>query len=177
MLESTTVVSAGFEEFVQVTGQKLARLAAAKSKPSPPASQAGGSHEFVFIDTAPETLPLAREIGVFLRQHGVSSGLPLLDAGSPAEARQDLEGNLRDCDAAIILLNSNTSWAREQLRFCLRVLARRDQPLRVVGLLHRETPPPMLNMDFASLRVEWLPCPTPQAAGCLDRFMSTLRAG
>ncbi|MCP4695633.1 MAG: CHAT domain-containing protein [Gammaproteobacteria bacterium] len=180
LLEGSAVVVSPFEEFKQYVTQKLAQTAAQKQA-APPASGATrgaamGGGGLVFIDTLPDALQLAREIGSRLKAEGFSASLPLSGAASAAEAREDLEDNLYDCDAVLILCTHNTRWLRQQLRACVKACARRDEEIKLIALYNPYSAVPELDMDI-NLRVEWLECPTPQASECLTKFIEIISHG
>jgi len=58
----------------------------------------------------------------------------------PAEmVREDLEQNLIDCDAMIMVYADNPGWARAQLRNYHKLSPRRDRRVRAIGLI--DAPP------------------------------------
>ena len=97
-----------------------------------------------------------------LQEEGFGFSLPLLENISPAEKRQDLEENLLDCDAVIVLYASTSVvWVREQLRYCRRMQGRRHRPLKIIAVFSKaasEKPPldmnlpKMLVLEFSTLR-------------------------
>ena len=73
-----------------------------------------------------------------LQEEGFGFSLPVLENISPAEKRQDLEENLLDCDAVIVLYaRTSVVWVREQLRYCRRMQGRRDRPLKIIAVFSR----------------------------------------
>jgi hypothetical protein len=163
-LDATTAVVTGLEEFKQYIIQQLEAIEAKKRleeerrqreeslKQAVRASSLSGD-TLVFINTGPEDLNLALEIGGILREEGFGFSLPLLEDISPAEKRHDLEENLVDCDAVIVLYaNTAVSWVREQLRYCRRVQGRRDRPLKIIAVFSRANNPP-LGMSLPNMQV------------------------
>ena len=71
-------------------------------------------------------------------------------SGRPAEIRQDLEQNLLDCDALIVIYGSApVTWVREQLRQYRRIASkRRERPLRAVAV-YEGPPEPKAPLDLS----------------------------
>src|SRR5215510_12766949 len=90
-----------------------------------------------------------------LQEEGFGFSLPLLENISPMEKRQDLEENLVDCDAVIVLYASTSVvWVREQLRYCRRMQGRRDRPLKIIAVFSQVAPnKPPLGMNLPNMRV------------------------
>lgn len=107
--------------------------------PGPPAP----GHDmpaFVFVDVDREDLPLVNELCQALESSGCSFALPL-HQGPPEEIRRDLEANLLECDALLVVYGAITEqWVREQLRQWRKIIFRREKPLRALGVY--EGPPP-----------------------------------
>ncbi len=170
-LDSATVVVTGLEEFKQYIVQQLEAIETKKRleeerrkreeslKQTMPAAALSGD-TLVFINTGPEDLTLALEIGEILKEEGFGFSLPLLENISPAEKRQDLEENLLDCDAVIVLYaNTALPWVREQLRYCRRMQGRRDRPVKIIAVFSKANNQPLgmslpnvQILEFSSLR-------------------------
>jgi TIR domain len=163
-LDAATVVVTGLEEFKQYIIQQLEAIEAKKRleeerrqheaslKQTTPTSALTGD-TLVFINTGPEDLSLALEMGEILKEEGFGFSLPLLDDISPAEKRQDLEENLLDCDAVILLYASTAvAWVREQLRYCRRMQGRRDRPLKIIAVFSKANNQP-LGMSLPNVQV------------------------
>jgi hypothetical protein len=170
-LDSATVVVTGLEEFKQYVVQQLEAIETKKRleeerrkhaeslKQTMPAAALSGD-TLVFINTGPEDLNLALEIGEILKEEGFGFSLPLLENISPAEKRQDLEENLLDCDAVIVLYaNTALPWVREQLRYCRRMQGRRDRPVKIIAVFSKANNQPLgmslpnvQILEFSSLR-------------------------
>ncbi|MFZ4699960.1 MAG: hypothetical protein ACOYMG_07885, partial [Candidatus Methylumidiphilus sp.] len=73
----------------------------------------------------------------------------------PADNRHDLEQNLTDCDALIVIYGMTTNtWVRGQLREAHKALARRQEPLRALAVF--EGPPEQkapLDMKIQNMKV------------------------
>jgi hypothetical protein len=163
-LDSATVVVTGIEEFKQYIIQQLEAIATKKRqeeerrqheeslKQSLPTAALTGD-TLVFINTRPEDLSLALEIGEILQEEGFGFSLPLLENISPAEKRQDLEENLLDCDAVIVLYATTAvAWVREQLRYCRRMQGRRDRPVKIIAVFSKANNQP-LGMSLPNVQV------------------------
>ena len=153
------MVAIGIEEFKQYIVQQLEAIAAkrleeekrqqeAYRKRTMQATSLTGD-TLVFINTGTEDLSLAREIGEMLKEEGFGFSLPLLENIPPTEKRQDLEENLLDCDAVIVLYASTSVvWVHEQLRYCRRMQGRRDRPLKIIVVFSQVAPnKPPLGMN------------------------------
>jgi TIR domain len=170
-LDAATVVVTGIEEFKQYILQQLDALEAKKRLEEEKRqhteavkrtlqSSSLSADTLVFINTRPEDLNLALEIGKMIQDEGFGFSLPVLEGIPPAEIRQDLEENLLDCDAVIVLYASTTvRWVREQLLYCRRMQGRRERPLKIVAVFSKANNQPlgmslpnMQVMEFSSLR-------------------------
>jgi hypothetical protein len=176
-LDAATVVVAGIEEFKQYIIQQLEaietkkRIEEEKQKQgvfikSTLHSSLLGTDTLIFINTRPEDMNLALEVGKMIQEEGFGFSLPLLEGIPPAEIRQDLEQNLLDCDAVILLYaNTNVRWVREQLLYCRRMQGRRERPLKIIAVFSRANNQPlgmslpkMQVLEFSSLRESnWVP--------------------
>jgi hypothetical protein len=170
-LDAATVVATGIEAFKQYIMQQLEAIEAKRLEEEKRRHEehikrtmrtSSSPDTLVFINTGPEDLSLAREIAAMLRAEGFGFSLPVLEHLSPAEKRQDLEENLLDCDAVIVLYaNTSVMWVREQLRYCRRMQGRRERPLKVIAVFSQATPdkspvdmnlPNMQVVEFSTLR-------------------------
>jgi hypothetical protein len=86
----------------------------------------------VFINAAPPDMPLAKQLEKLLGTTFNYSS-PIDFSKEPSEIRESLEHNLKSCDVVIILYgHTSYPWLQAQLSYCRRILADRDQPLKVV---------------------------------------------
>jgi hypothetical protein len=164
-LDSATVAALGIEEFKQYIMQQLAAIAARRLEEEKRQQEAQlkrtmrvaslTSDMLVFINTGPEDLSLAQEIGDMLKEEGFGFSLPLLENVPPTEKRQDLEANLLDCDAVIVLYaNAPVVWVREQVRYCRRMQGQRDRPLKIIRVFSQTAPnKPPLGMNLPNMQV------------------------
>lgn len=141
LLEGPSVLAMGLEEFKATVKEKALQ----KDKPPEEATRdtsagAGGQiNAFVFINTERDDRELADEVCAFLKKEEIAYALPL-EEGRPTEKREDLEDNLRDCDALIVIYgNATVRWVREQLRQAHKIIAARRRSLYALALF--EGPP------------------------------------
>jgi hypothetical protein len=128
MLEATTVRAEGIEDFKLEILKQL-------SEPKPPPSK----HIFVFVDMESADRLFAEQICEILDRYGAEYVLPI-ESEDPGENRRDLEQNLTECDALIVIYGMTTNtWVRGQLREAHKTVALRQQPLRALAVL--EGPP------------------------------------
>lgn len=164
-LDAATVVAIGLEEFKQYIIQQFEAIEAKRLEEEKRHQEAHRKHAMraasltgdtlVFINTGTEDLSLAREIGAMLQEEGFGFSLPILDNIPPTEKRQDLEENLLDCDAVIVLYASTSVvWVREQLRYCRRMQGRRDRPVKIIAVFSQAAPnKPPLGMNLPNMQV------------------------
>jgi hypothetical protein len=138
LVQGTTVSAVALEEFKR----DAVRRAQSEVERRKAREQVGDGVEqaFVFVNVDRGDLTVASELCRLLEQSGCSFALPLHE-GRPDEIRRDLEANLLDCDALIVVHGEITEqWVREQLRQWRKMLYLREKPLR--GLAVLEGPPP-----------------------------------
>jgi len=140
-----------FEELKHLVGERLRQALAEARRPPRPARN-GKSARLVFVNTVKTTLEIAQSLSRSLKNAGHHSALPLFEAACAAADRQEIEDNLRDCDAVFLIWNNDLRWLREQLRACVRIQARRDTPLLAVAV---NCPPLDLGMEL-NLPLLWL---------------------
>jgi len=158
-LDSTQVMATSLEEFKQYLIQRLEKIEEQKQREAE-------------INNVPKDQALADEIGDILLEKGLASALPRLGELTPAEKRKDIENNLQDCDAVIMLYdNTLDEWARAQLRLCIR--SRREQSLKIIAVFNKSpTEKPPLGMKLPNLR--FFDCATLKDSTCLPSFIQTL---
>ena len=93
--------------------------------------------------------PLAEEVCDILDRSGAEYALPI-QSSDPAENRRDLEQNLAECDALIVVYGATTvTWVRRQLIETRKALASRQRPLRALGVFEGPPDPKdRLDMKF-----------------------------
>jgi hypothetical protein len=125
----------GIEEFKAL----VVKRARAKPAPAPqPVAEPGSPlNGFVFLNHAAEDIETAKPVLKALGDSRIACMLPL-EEGDPSEIREDLEENLRECEALIIVYGAApVGWVRQQVRQFRR--ARRTRPPLAHGIY--EGPP------------------------------------
>jgi hypothetical protein len=119
----------GIEEF------KKQLVEAAHSGPMPPSGPASPVPSFVFIDSDRADLDLAKELSAEVMQGSYSAILPLFDGG-PDEILRDLEDNIVECNALVVVYgNAQPTWVRAQLRLFVKLSkSRRETPPKVLAI-------------------------------------------
>jgi TIR domain len=124
LLELPTVQATSLESF------KAAVAATLKPPPLAAAPRPAGERPLVFLNTEPRHRTIAAEIRTALANRA-DLAEPLFE-GPPEEVRLDLEQNLLDCDAMVMLYADNPGWARAQLRQFRKLAPRRERPVRAI---------------------------------------------
>jgi hypothetical protein len=132
LLELETVQATSLESF-----KKAIVVAFEPPPPSPEPRHTGADRPLVFLNTESRHRYIASEIRGAIGDRAVWTE-PLFEG--PAEmVREDLEQNLIDCDAMIMVYADNPGWARAQLRNYHKLSPRRERPVRAIGLI--DAPP------------------------------------
>lgn len=165
ILNGSTVMATGLVEFQQHITQSL------KQDKTGPSSATG----FVFVNARVEDMDLAHKIETILIQQGLECILPLENSDniSSAQIREDLNNNLQDCDAIIVLYNTNTDevWVRNQVRKCRRAQGLREQPFKIIAICkHPEKSP--LNIHLSNMHI--IDCFPPSHNTCVSEFVGVL---
>jgi hypothetical protein len=129
---------------------------------------------FVFLNSAPEDLDLTAQILPILDENGIDYILPLKRTVevSASEIRQDIENNVLNCDAVIILYEQTTPiWVREQLGTLRRLQRKRDNPLKIIAV-YKHPQKPDLDLELKNLHIYC--CPPDQISGYLSLFVEAL---
>jgi hypothetical protein len=118
------------------------------------------SEMLVFVNGAPEDRDLMEMIEEIFQRHDIGFAFPLQisETTKVDEVRKDLENNLINCDAIIVLYGASPAmWVREQLNFYRKTLKKRDQdhPLRVLAVYNapKDMPKSPLNYFLPNLKV------------------------
>jgi len=124
----------------------------------------------IFINTVREDKECADKISHILDEKGFFFSLPLLEGCSPNEKREDLEENLRNCNAIILIyVNSSVRWVREQINYCWRIRGqKRDNPLKIMAVFQLSGDKQPIDTNLYDLKV--LNCSTQQGSTCLAMF-------
>ena len=130
----------------------------------------------VFINVEKEDLPLAEQIQAVLELHNIGYSLSLLNNNnlSASQIEKYLRQNLLGCDAVIILYGATSVvWVHEQVLYCRRIQAQREQPFKVFAVCDKPSVnKPTLPIKLPELHL--LKCPTLQAKTCLPEFIRIL---
>ena len=114
-LQATSVEKMGIEEFKAFVAKRALTKPATHAPPRP-VRDGSPLNGYVFLNRAIEDRDTARPIAELLSELKVDCMLPL-DRGDPGEIRTDLEENLRECEALIIVYGvTSPGWVRAQLR-------------------------------------------------------------
>lgn len=131
LLERETVQATSLEAF------KRAIAAALQPAPAAPEPRRNGERPLVFLNTEPRHREIAANIRNAFGDRAAWTE-PLFEG--PAEiVRDDLEQNLIDCDAMVMVYADNPGWARAQLRNFHKLSCRRDRPVRAIPVI--DAPP------------------------------------
>ena len=88
----------------------------------------------MFIDADRDDIEIARALKQEFSLHKLSVVVPTLD-GPAEQVRTDLQENIVDCDALVLLYGQPTPiWVRGQLRLYSKLKARRAEPPRVLAV-------------------------------------------
>jgi hypothetical protein len=131
LLELDTVQATSLESF------KKAIMAALEPPPPPEPRRTVVDRPLVFLNTESRHRDIAGEIRGAIGDRAVWTQ-PLFE-GPSEMVREDLEQNLIDCDAKVMVYADNPGWARAQLRNYHKLSPRRERPVRAIGLI--DAPP------------------------------------
>ena len=135
-LEGPSVIVADLQEFKSLVVQKVREL----TVPKPAAPRADRDADtLVFVNAEEADLNLAKRIGGLLLRRGVGYVLPNRSR-RPAEARKALDTYLLNCDGLVLVHGTNPDWVFEQVIRFRKVKAKRESPIKVVGIC--DGPPP-----------------------------------
>ena len=142
MLEGPDVLAVGLEEF---KGEIL-RCHARLSKPAPePVTFEGGGHVFIDADSTDKELADAL-LKIFDDRKNFTAARPLFE-GSAKDILDDLEANLMNCEALVLLYGrAPPAWVRAQLLRYSKLERLRETPPRVKTIL---LGPPASKPDLA----------------------------
>ncbi len=114
---------------------------------TPPAEQ------FIFINADGMDIKIAEDLRREFTSANVSAAVPILQ-GSSEDVRLDLEENIVDCDALVMIYGEATPvWVRGQLRLYSKLKHRRRQPLKALAIyLGPPDSKPDIGMDLPEIR-------------------------
>ncbi|MBD0259480.1 MAG: toll/interleukin-1 receptor domain-containing protein [Cytophagales bacterium] len=169
LLEGSTVRTTGLEEFKRTVLEEALRT------PKPPPDP---SNIFVFVNADAPDRDLAQSIGKWLFDRGIDYAMPLAK-GDPSHVREDLEDNLRACDAAVIVYGATSvGWVRRQLLQSRKISSERNKPLSALVVF--EGPPPVPLKDDLDMKMMNLRTVRSHAAldeAVLEHLVNNLRNG
>ena len=133
LLELETVQATSLESFKHA----IISAVLAPPPPAPEPRRGGAARPLVFLNTEPRHRAIAAEIRGAIGDRAVWTE-PLFEG--PAEiVREDLEQNLIDCDAMVMVYTDNPGWARAQLRNFHKLSPRRERPVQAIPII--DAPP------------------------------------
>jgi hypothetical protein len=162
LLSGEYVMRVGLESFKAEIVRRTER------KEPPPQDSA---ERFVFINADGSDIELADTLRRELAGSNVSAAIPLLQ-GSSEDVRLDLEENIVDCDALVMVYGAATPvWVRGQLRLYSKLKHRRKQPVKALAIcLGPPETKPDIGMDFTELKQ--IDCRGGVAADSLKQFLA-----
>ena len=108
---------------------------------------------FIFINADGSDLKLAEDLRREFKNANLIAAIPVLQ-GSSEDVRLDLEENIVECDALVMVYGETTPvWVRGQLRLYSKLKHRRKQPLKALALY--VGPPeskPDIGMDLPEIK-------------------------
>jgi TIR domain-containing protein len=142
LLEGADVLAVGLEEFKAEILRSYAQLA----KPAPaPVSFDGGCHVFINADSSDKELADAL-LKIFDDRKNFTAARPLFE-GSAKDILDDLEANLMNCEALVLLYGrAPPAWVRAQLLRYSKLERLREAPPRIKTIL---LGPPAPKPDLA----------------------------
>jgi hypothetical protein len=148
LLSGEHVMRIGLEAFKSDVVKRL-------SKPQPPPAPAPGpvEEQFVFINADGSDIQLAENLRREFTGANLTSAIPILQ-GSSEDVRLDLEENIVECDALVMVYGETTPvWVRGQLRLYSKLKHRRKQPLKALAIyLGPPESKPDIGMDMPEVK-------------------------
>jgi hypothetical protein len=131
LLEGPEVLAVGLEEF---RSEILRACAPEPPKPAPAAAADDGCHVFINADRSDKELADAL-LKIFENKASYTAARPLFE-GSAKDIVEDLEANLLNCGALLMLYGSAPpAWVRAQLLRYSKLERQRDAPPRVKSIV------------------------------------------
>jgi hypothetical protein len=126
LLSGPTVIASGLEGF-KAEVLRQASLPETTARPSPPAG-------LIFIDADRKDADVARIVQDEFKRHRLSTIMPAFE-GSAEAVRADLEENLIECDALVLVYGDTTPlWVRGQLRLFNKIKSKRAAPPKILAI-------------------------------------------
>jgi CheY-like chemotaxis protein len=149
LLAGETVIATGLESFKAEVLRRARRPSVPQHKSSRPA--------LVFINADKEDADIAKILQAEFGRHHFAAVVPTLD-GMAEEVRADLEENIIECDALVLVYGHSTPvWVRGQLRLYNKLKARRTEPPRLLAL-YTGPPPTKPDIGFTFPDVRQIDC-------------------
>ncbi len=168
LLSGEHVIADSLESFKAAVRKAQERKAA-----SPAQARRSLSSSFVFIDAAEDDLEAARVIAEELKRESFGAALPILE-GPPTELRADLEENIINCRALVVVYGQTTPlWVRGHLRLYNKLKESRREPPRVLELW-LEPPEDKKDHDFWLSELKRIRVSTPLSKQSLQPLIEAL---
>ena len=149
LLAADTVIATGLETF---KAEVLWRAA-----PIPPKKTTKSS--LVFIDADRNDTEIAKALQLEFGRHDFPAIVPALE-GPSEQVRADLEENIVDCDALVLVYGQTTDiWVRGQLKLYNKLKPKRTSPPRIVAL-YCGPPPAKPEVGFILPEMREIDCRT-----------------
>jgi len=134
---------------------------------------------FIFLNRTIDDRSTARELRKFLESNGFecAEALEPDEETKPEEIRQDLEGNVLDCDGLIVVYgNSGKVWVRGQLREVRKLAYRREKSLNALAVYEGPPPPkdPSDPVGYSLANMKVINCQSGLDSGELSSFLDQL---
>jgi hypothetical protein len=157
LLELETVRATSLESF------KRSVVAALAQRPAPRPSRHISGLPLIFLNVEPQHSDAAAQIREAVGDR-VAWVKPLYQ-GSAEEVRIDLEQNVIDCDAMVMVYAGNTGWLRAQLRTFNKLAPRRERRVQAIIVVNAsQEGQPELGFDLHDVVVADVPEVLPRLA-------------
>jgi hypothetical protein len=171
LLEGPDVMATDIEEFKAAIVRRLQR-------PQKPPRKTTDDL-LVFVNWADSDLPVAAGVKQELDKRAISYVEPI-PGDKPETIRKDLEQNLTECDTLILIFGaSDPLWVKSQLLLSRKMMGKRTQPLKVIGVY--EGPPPEtkndLGIKLSNVNLHRLKCHAGPVPAEFDTFFGLLQQG
>lgn len=167
LLAGENVIRIGLESF------KAEIVKRAEKKPPPAPAADAAAKQFIFINADGSDLQLAEELRKEFKGANFSAAIPVLQ-GSSEEVRLDLEENIVECDALLMVYGAAAPvWVRGQLRLYSKLKHRRKEPLKALAIyLGPPDAKPDIGMDLPECRQ--IDCRTGASPETVKQFLAGL---
>ncbi len=140
-------------ENVQRTGLEAFKADVVKRIGRPPPPPPSPEQRFVFINADGSDIKLAEDLRREFTSAQFSAAVPIME-GSSEDVRLDLEDNIVECDALVMVYGETSPvWVRGQLRLYSKLKHRRREPLKTLAIyLGPPGTKPDIGMDLPEIR-------------------------